>query len=78
MHHLRLPHDPTARSRIESLLAAGATVSCHPTATGGGIIDSITCSCGWQSEPYWDDLEQALEDWSAHTQTVADTKRCTL
>lgn len=32
----------------------------------GGHSDAYKCSCGWQSNGYWDLVEAAWEEWLVH------------
>lgn len=36
----------------------------------GGVIDFVTCRCGWESEHLWDGMERALLEWIAHQSEV--------
>jgi hypothetical protein len=33
---------------------------------GGGMLDQIICSCGWESRTYFDGREYAYDEWKKH------------
>jgi hypothetical protein len=39
-----------------------------------GLIDMYKCSCGWQSNPYYDGAEYAYAEWQRHKEN-ADIKQ---
>lgn len=34
--------------------------------SAGWMLDQWVCSCGWESEPYFDGAEYAEADWKKH------------
>lgn len=38
--------------------------------SAGYMLDQWVCSCGWESEPYFDGEEYAREDWEKHKQQI--------
>jgi hypothetical protein len=43
-----------------------------PEETSTSTIDSCTCSCGWESPPFFDGKEYAREMWTQHALAVID------
>lgn len=33
---------------------------------GGGMLDQIICSCGWESDTFFDGAEYAHSEWKRH------------
>ena len=38
--------------------------------TGAGLIDQASCSCGWESRPYYDGRDLAQEEWETHVNSA--------
>lgn len=53
--------------RHETERAAGDQVGCVATYKGdGGHGDRYECSCGWESNTYWDGDHWAWQEWVDH------------
>ena len=37
----------------------------------GGMLDQIICSCGWESETFFDGAEYAHSEWKRHVASLA-------
>lgn len=38
---------------------------------GGGMLDQIICSCGWESATFFDGAEYAHSEWKRHVASLA-------
>lgn len=36
------------------------------TMGGDGMVDQVTCSCGWEGNPFFDGAEYAMNEWQRH------------
>lgn len=49
---------------------------CKPKSDG--MSDKVKCSCGWESNGYWDMMEAALDEWLMHLAEIVGLvpKKC--
>jgi hypothetical protein len=46
-----------------------------PTYLENYMLDSVHCSCGWDSRPYLDGREYAYKEWEKHVKPIVENPR---
>ena len=54
------------RLRRKAEIAAGKKIEHTQKIKESSTIDTCICSCGWESNSYWDGAEYAYNEWVEH------------
>ena len=58
--------DPEERNEVWKELQELVEQDHIPTYKGGLMSEYYVCSCGWESNAFWDGIDFAMEEWRRH------------